>query len=207
VRFEDIRRLHVNDVVGPPGHPLEGQSTSVFAFSVAHPNGVIVFDTGFPEHPELEIYRPRVWPLTEQGLDPADVIAVINCHLHFDHCGFNSLFPDVPIYAQRREYERRNEPDYTIPEFVDFPGARYELLDGEAEVLPGIRVLPTPGHTPGHQSAVLEDEQGIVVLAGQAADSVAEWRDSGDPSVRKLKAMGPRRVYLSHDPGHWEPEG
>ena len=47
----------------------------------------------------------------------------------------------------------------------------YELLDGEAEVAPGLRLLPTPGHSPGHQSLVVETSAGTVVIAGQDTDT------------------------------------
>ena len=60
----------------------------------------------------------------------------------------------LPIHCQRRELETARTTDYTVPELVDFAGARYELLDGEAELAPGVHVIPTPGHVDGHQSVV-----------------------------------------------------
>jgi N-acyl homoserine lactone hydrolase len=53
------------------------------------------------------------------------VAVVVNTHLHFDHCGGNRLFPGLPIHVQRRELAAaRTEDDYTVREWVDFPGAR-----------------------------------------------------------------------------------
>ena len=89
-----------------------------------------------------KLYRPRRVPLDEvlvsRGAELGDVVAVVNSHLHFDHCGGNRLFPGVPIHVQRAEYEATRTPHYTVREWVDFPGACYELHDGAAEILQGI---------------------------------------------------------------------
>jgi N-acyl homoserine lactone hydrolase len=58
------------------------------------------------------------------------------------------------------------DDDYTVREWVDFPGATYVEHDGEAEILPGVRLLPAPGHTAGHQIVVVETDEGPVVLGG-----------------------------------------
>ena len=69
------------------------------------------------------------------------------------------------------------------------PGLTYELVDGEIEVAPGLRLIPTPGHTPGHQSLAVATSEGTVVFAGQAVRSSAEWggasgqESSGYPSA------------------------
>jgi glyoxylase-like metal-dependent hydrolase (beta-lactamase superfamily II) len=143
---------------------------------------------------------------------------VVNTHLHFDHCGENNLFPNVPVYVQAAEYEAARGPAYTIPEWVDFPGATYERVDGETELLPGVHLLPTPGHTPGHQSVVIEGAEGRLLIAGQAAYSTGEFagtaagdgdgawdRDAYVGSLERLRALAPRRVYFSHDTTVWEP--
>ncbi len=140
---------------------------------------------------------------------------MVNTHLHFDHCGDNRLFAGTPIFVQRAEYEAAREPDYTITRWVDFPGAAYEVLDGEAEIAPGVRAVPTPGHTPGHQSVVLQTAEGVVVIAGQAIYTAAEHDGATDPrssglpsawdeeryadSVRRLRGLRPVRVLFSHD--------
>src|SRR5438105_14252069 len=89
-------------------------------------------------HPEVADMDPRLVPLSEQAFDLAGVDVVVNTHLHFDHCGGNHLFAGRPIYVQRQELEdARTEDDYTIREWVDAPGVRYEPVDGELELLPG----------------------------------------------------------------------
>ncbi|HEY3022557.1 MAG TPA: MBL fold metallo-hydrolase, partial [Actinomycetota bacterium] len=90
---------------------------------------------------------------------PRDAACVINTHLHFDHCGGNRLFPGVPIHVQARELaDARSLADHTIREWVDFDGATYVEHEGEVELLPGIRLLPAPGHTDGHEVVVVETD-------------------------------------------------
>jgi N-acyl homoserine lactone hydrolase len=195
---------------------------------VAHRDGVFLFDTGIGTgRPEIdEELSPERVPLPEalgvHGIGMADITAVGNCHLHVDHSGQNGLFPSRPIFVQRREWAMVHDPDYTIPEWVDVPGLSYEVLDGEHEVAPGLRVIPTPGHAPGHQSLVVETDEGNVLIAGQALLSLLEWKGeadeslSGEPppdderheayvaSVRRLRKLDPVRVHFVHDPEVWE---
>ena len=177
-------------------------------------------------HPGIdEAFAPVVHHDLEErlgsvGVKLVDVIMVINTHLHFDHCGNNSLFPGVPLVAQRREYEDAQTSGYTIPEWVDFPGAEWSLVEGEAEVLSGLAVVPTPGHTLGHQSVVVSIGEGVEVIAGQTLydPDELESEESIEPlteseaqftteSARWIKALNPRRVLFSHDSRIWQPTG
>lgn len=178
----DIHRLPMGYVIAPPGGPVPaGQPVMLCAYLVRHPRGTLLWDTGIGEHPEVEeLFRPVRRGLEDalrgHGLRLADVDVVGNCHLHFDHAGGNARFPDVPILAQRVEHQAAARvEDYTIPGIADFPGARYELLAGDAVVWDGIRVVPTPGHTDGHQSLVLDTRQGRVVLAGQSFNTASDY--------------------------------
>ena len=171
-------------------------------------------------------YRPsRVGiadALSTVGLSVGDIDLVVNCHLHFDHIGGNPSFPATPIHCQRKELETARAGEYTFPELVDFEGARWELLDGEAELGPGVHVVPTPGHVDGHQSVVLVCEDGSVVLAGQAHDAASGW--SADALAAQARSLGhveplplpmpwmdrllefdPRRVVFAHDSAVWTP--
>ena len=197
------------------------------ANAVIHRDGVFLFDTGVGMgNAEIEeTFTPRVTPIEDvlalHGIAMADVTGVANCHLHFDHSGQNvRVPPGIPIFAQEREWRMVHEPDYTIAEWIDAPGLRYELLDGEAEVAPGIRLIPTPGHTAGHQSLVVAAPEGAVLLAGQAVQTHAEWiGGSGEAisgessawdrgeyvrSVQRLRSLDPVRVHLAHDRTVWE---
>src|SRR4029453_8664953 len=112
--------------------------------------------------------------LAEHGIELADVTGAANCHLHFDHSGQNVRLRGIPIFVQRAEWTMVHEPDYTVPERIHAPGVTYAVIAGEAEGAPGLRVIPTPGHTAGHQSLVVDAPEGAIVLAGRAVQSRLE---------------------------------
>jgi N-acyl homoserine lactone hydrolase len=180
-RFE-ISRLDLGSLTVPAGTPMGGTALPVGAFLIDHPDGTLLFDTGLgDEYPVFDgllaptVRRSLEAALITSGVRPTDLKAVINCHLHYDHAAGNPLFPGVPIFVQAREYEPAGELAYFIGERVDFPGAELRLVQGEEDVMPGVRVVPTPGHTPGHQSLVIDDTEGPVVLAGQVSYTAAEF--------------------------------
>ncbi len=211
--LDDVQRMLLATLVWPPGTPRAGRSIPVYAYAIRHPRGLILFDTGVGTgSSEIEEWHPTVVPMDEAlakiGHKPSEVIGIACCHLHFDHCGQNPRFPGVPICAQRAEYAATRQKDYTIPEWVDFPEARYELMDGDAEPWPGVRVLSTPGHTPGHQSMLVDTDEGRILLVGQAVYELAELEgkvplESEDPayarSVARLRSLKARHVHVSHD--------
>jgi N-acyl homoserine lactone hydrolase len=187
----DVRAIQYGDVL------VESERWPGFLHVIEHPEGRVLVDTGLIDStPELdEEWSPRF----DLGTIPRDVVFVINTHLHFDHCGGNRLFAGTPIYVQRREREAARAEDYTIPEWVEFDGARYEELEGETELLPGLRVIPTPGHTPGHQSVLVDTDEGLVVVAGDVAYTWAEFDAPSNESAAKLTSLAPRRIWLAHE--------
>jgi len=117
--------------------------------------------------------------LKHLGLTRDDIHLVINTHLHFDHAGGNTMrndrgalipvFPKARYVVQRGEYEdavqanERTKASYRDANFMPITDAdRWDLLDGDTELLPGITTVVTPGHTRCHQSIKIESE-------GQAA--------------------------------------
>src|ERR1051326_6109109 len=147
-----ITPVHVADLLA------EGERMPVYVHVIDHPEARVLVDTGMTElHPAVADLDPQLHPLNKQDFDLAGIDIVVNTHLHFDHCGGNHLFAGRPIYVQRRELDdARTEDDYTIREWVDAPGVRYEPVDGELELLPGLRLAPAPGHTRGTQGVVVE---------------------------------------------------
>jgi N-acyl homoserine lactone hydrolase len=187
VHLDDVRAIRYGDVL------VEGERWPNSFHVIEHPDGRVLVDTGMIDStPALE----EQWGVRfDPDAIPRDVVCVINTHLHFDHCGGNRLFPGVPIHVQRAERAAAKAPHY-IEEWVEFDGATYVEHDGEAEILPGVRVLPTPGHSPGHQSVLVETDDGLVVVAGDVGYTWREFERS--ESGQALMALGPRRIWLAH---------
>jgi N-acyl homoserine lactone hydrolase len=152
--------------------------------------------------------------LAELDMSPADIGLVINTHLHFDHCGQNAVFRHAPFYVQRAELNRMRRDSADLHEWFGFMNAQFELLDGDADVLPGLEVIATPGHTEGHQCVVVRgDGGGFDLLIGDAAytprqyaapasddlpvgqaSDVEAWRES----VRRIRSLRPGTVHFCH---------
>jgi glyoxylase-like metal-dependent hydrolase (beta-lactamase superfamily II) len=79
-------------------------------------------------------------------------------------------------------------------------------LDGDADLFDGVSVLFTPGHSPGHQSVVVETADGLVVLGGDVTYSMRELIDGATSSILRIHALRPARVYLAHHDRPWQPE-
>jgi glyoxylase-like metal-dependent hydrolase (beta-lactamase superfamily II) len=146
------------------------------------------------------------------GIEIASVGALVNSHLHFDHCGNNSAFPGIPAWVQAAEREAANAPRYSIPEFLDAPGIDYRAIDGAAEVVPGVHIIATPGHTPGHQSVLVETNSGPELIATQAFETIAEFRLR--LAEGRIATLYPQlaevlgevvAVHVSHDHRVWRP--
>lgn len=110
--------------------------------------------------------------LAQHGLTVDDIDAVINTHLHDDHCGNNPMFEGKPIYVQRTELECCQHPhplDYRYePSFIE--DLDIHPVDGDTELFPGISVIATPGHTPGVQAVKVETDDGPVVITGMCCN-------------------------------------
>jgi N-acyl homoserine lactone hydrolase len=195
-------------------------------YVVSHPQGMIVFDTGMGSDPETDAhYRPRRTGLAEAlaaiGVRIGDLRLAGHCHLHFDHCGGNPLLGRIPVFVQDVELRAaRHTQDYTLPELLE--DTRFEQVTGPVEMLPGIFLMPTPGHTAGHQSLVVRRADGAVVVAGQSHDTATQYaadrlawqarRDGHGPPLPRipewigvLQQLDPRMVYFAHDHSVWIP--
>ncbi|MGC0344541.1 N-acyl homoserine lactonase family protein [Streptomyces sp. SAI-218] len=225
-----VRRLDLGYFIRPASETggQQPRVEPVLAYLVHHERGLILFDTGIGQaDAETEAhYRPRRRDLQDAlsaaGVALGDISLVANCHLHFDHCGGNPLLGGRPILVQDVELATARNGDYTFDELIDFPAASYEQLAGEAEVWPDVWIIPTPGHAQGHQSLVLRQADGTIVLAGQAHDFASHF--ASDQLARQAALHGveqplpayphwlerladfdPRRVLFAHDCSVWEP--
>ena len=158
------------------------------------------------------------------GLEPDQVDMVVLSHLHFDHAGGAALFPKSELIVQKDEYAYAHYPASFFESFYyrknfDLPGFRWRHLDGDTELLPGVTVLRTDGHTPGHQSLLLElPETGPVILAGDSCywqEHIDTERPPGvvwNPtlavhSIKRLKTLARltgARIFPGHDPVFWK---
>ncbi|HEU5261130.1 MAG TPA: MBL fold metallo-hydrolase [Gemmatimonadales bacterium] len=149
---------------------------------VEHDDGLVLIDTGLGNKEDAkfrDIYgvqnegthgRTQLEDaLAEVGARAEDVRWVINTHLHFDHAGGNTYrdaagsvaasFPRARYLVQKRELDfarHTNERTAASYRSHNFAPLAFQLVDGEAEPVPGIRCLPTPGHVPFHQSVLVE---------------------------------------------------
>jgi N-acyl homoserine lactone hydrolase len=215
VSMVEIRRLHLARLTVPGNGewPVHG-------FVVTHPGGAVLVDTGVGGPPEVlsdwrVVNRTVADALGDLDMSPADIDLVINTHLHFDHCGQNAVFSHAACWVQRTELARAQTESPDLYDWFGFMNARFELLDGDTEVLPGLSVIATPGHTSGHQSVVVTTaDGGAEILIGDAAYTPAQYHAGGDDrlpdgqaadrvswqeSVSRIHALDPARVHFCHD--------
>ena len=170
-------------------------------------------------HPLIdELYAPEVTSIIDAinaaGFDERDVTAVVNTHLHFDHCGQNYLLDPAPIWVSDAELKASTAEFYTIPEWAAIVPDRLRLASDGEVVAEGVTILHTPGHTPGHISVAIDAATGLEVVVGQACYSCAEyeantaaiadmhepsWHPVGLESIARLRSLQPVRAHFSHD--------
>src|SRR6267378_2032024 len=136
---------------------------------IEHDDGLVLIDTDGVDNAGHDGRTKLEDALRELGHGPDDIRWVINTHLHFDHAGGDNwidpagkiglAFPKARYVVQKGELDfarhtnERTAGSYLAP---NFQGVPFQLIDGETEILPGIRGLPTPGHVPYHQSILIE---------------------------------------------------
>jgi len=125
--------------------------------------------------------------LREVNVEPAEIDHIIVTHLHFDHAGglthfkgdgeASSSFPGAEIIVQKTEWDdalanRTTMKKTYLRDHLDPIAGQVQLIEGEAEILPGLRVWPMIGHTWGHQAVRFEDSDGIVCFPGDVMPTV-----------------------------------
>jgi N-acyl homoserine lactone hydrolase len=137
-----------------------------------------------------------------------EIAMVINTHLHIDHCAGNACFGNVPCLVQEREmeYARNPLPVHKPAYDVQLTGINFRFLEGDREIAPGLRVILTPGHSPGSQAVLVNTTQGLFVIAGDTVPSFENMKVPDDEpfwpgglyvdlreyyhSLNRLKALG-----------------
>lgn len=178
----------------------------------------ILLDTGIaplpPSLARIVRFRKDVTifeELNRLSLSPQDIDVVINTHLHMDHCGNNSAFSRARFIVQARELEYARNPDrFMRGGYVSsFFTQDFDTVDGETEVTSGVRLIETPGHTPGHQSVIINAGGRQFIYTGDAAPLLEniERRDITGiiyspvqelQSIDRLRSLGGEYI-ASHD--------
>lgn len=150
------------------------------------------------------------------GLRPTDLDLVINTHFHFDHAGGNPLFGGVPIAAQESELMVAQESDDYLP-IWDTPALQFQPVRGNWSPLPGVEMLLTPGHTPGHQSMLVRLERQPWLFTWDAVYTEEHWREgklgaatdvtaarASISRLHQIAEMEDAKLVFGHDSAQWE---
>jgi len=152
-----------------PAYVIETDDERILVDTGLHPAAVKDSERHYDRPDALGMFQLELAESIEEQVDLATITKVVLTHLHFDHAQGLALLPSsVPIVIQRREWEAGQDRDAVAKNFfepVDYAGVggRIELVDGDHDLLGdgSVRLLSTPGHTPGHQS--IQVGEGLVI--------------------------------------------
>ncbi len=230
VRFLNMGYCLIDQSQLVTGHPVgDVVRIPIWAYLLRGDDGLLLVDTGMPrgcvgneryfgEMEPGDLIMPQMQSgdmvaevLDRQGLHPQDIDGVIFTHRHFDHAGGSGIFQGTRILIHTDELQAlRQDPE--LPEWIDL-GLRYETVQDGAEPMPGVRLVHTPGHTPGHMSLLLRP-QGVrpLLLTIDAVYTRRNWQDDilgamtdraqGQASVDRLRAVAEAEdaaVFFGHD--------
>jgi N-acyl homoserine lactone hydrolase len=219
-----VKRLYLMQVGSMP----EYQIPVVCYLAQTDDGKNILIDSGLPEilpegESEFENGQDVIEQLARIGLKPDDIDTVISTHYDGDHAGRHAAFTKAQYVVQRVHHlDAASNPRYAFirPQW-DQPMERIRLIDGDTELLPGLELIETSGHVPGHQSALLRlPKTGAVLLTIDAVPFgegfVRDLADDGsDPDAEAIRASTNKLldlverekvglVIFGHDQEQWE---
>jgi len=210
----------------------------VFTYLVEGGEKLLLIDTGMSDTKRANTYhhpgsmQPAGMSIIEQlakiGYKPEDVEIVVFTHLHWDHCFYMQKFTKAKFFVNTKEYAFAMNPiplyykSYEAPQLGitrPFEGIPMEMVEGETEIMPGVRVFETPGHSVGHQSVEVDTAEGKYLVCGDAvfimdnlrpipqihyditppnrfADIIATWRSI---EIIKERAESEDKILICHD--------
>lgn len=217
-------------VIMPAGPPDIRITVPVPGYLIQTGDATILVDSGMPRAilDGTEEIGPLMRPLggesghvTAQlaalGIQPTDLTQIVATHFHFDHGGGLPEFPGVPIVVQRAALEAARNGRPREQAIVNAPGLTWEVVEGDVDLAPGVRLLLTEGHAVGHQSVLVETpHEGTFLLAIDAIYSRAQlaaddWgayidKEAARASARRVQEiaaeLGATLVY-GHDAAQW----
>ena len=210
----------------------KGEIITVPIWSAGATDGIhkVLVDTGIRDLEEYKKAEPGVQQTPEQetvtavkrimGWNPEDVDFIINTHLHCDHSGSNSKFTNAKCFVQKREWEEAFNPIKPEKPFYDqkcynkesISYFRWEFLNGDTELLPGLRIITTPGHTFGHQSVLFDIGNGkVTCVSGDICNVAENVNENLEPNIvvdvpatyksfEKIRQVA-HYILPGHDPG------
>ncbi len=181
----------------------KGEKITVPIWSAGATDGIhkVIVDTGIRDLETYRLAEPGVEQEEDEqivnavkkimGWNPEEVDIVINTHLHCDHSGGNSQFPSAKFYVQQTEWEEAFNPIAPEAPFYDqacfdksaLSYFRWEFLKGDTEILQGLRVITTPGHTRGHQSVLFDTKDGVICVSGDICNVAENVNGNLEPNI------------------------
>jgi len=192
-----VERVYLMQVAaGPPP-----ANTPVVCYLVQTKLGRnILIDSGLPDPAHLPAGMPElimgpnvIEQLTQIGLQSDDIDTLVCTHFDMDHSGQHAAFPQAEFVVQRAHYEHaRTHPRYTNARpHWDRAELRYRLIDGDTELLPGIELIESSGHVPGHQAVLLRlPKTGPLLLTIDAVPDQGSFTPDRQGGQRDLDAVG-----------------
>ncbi len=180
------RSLYIPDA--PLGDALD---VPCFVYILDDGDHVVLVDSG-PDAETAALYGFQIEGDTTSSLRGAlashdrgvrDVDLIVHTHLHYDHCQNDLLFPRAEVIVQESEYAhaRLGSRFYEgVPAMLTSLGRRLVTVEGDTGLLPGLRTVANGGHTPGHQSVLVDTADGTVCLCGDVVSLAANLSVIGE---------------------------
>ena len=202
----------------PDAPPDDRLDVPCYCYLLARPEACLLIDTG----PDRELSARADLAIVGEAL-PAlrralgrrsrtagEVEAIIHTHLHYDHVQNDGFFPRAEIVVQRRELQWARSEDADrfyvgVDTFADDYGARLRLVEGASDIRDGLTLIPSGGHTPGHQSIVVQTDEGMVCICGDVIPMQANTEipaPSLDPIATASFMARAREAGWEMLPGH-----
>ena len=210
--------LSVRWPLTPMPEPEVGEVYGGLVFNLGSTNTVLIRDEGMnmivdPGIIQLGRYGAFISRLAEVGLKTEDIDLVVNTHCHYDHVEANYLFRGKPLIVHEKEVEYCRQLYW--PEYEEaFMGILdIDALSGPKWLTEGVRVIETPGHTPGSITVVAETSEGPVACVGDSVIVKEDLLELRPPSVvtkniapevsvaslKKIASLKPVLVIPGHD--------